>query len=408
MLAIKRYYRSSITLLILLFICGCASTQNKRKSQNKFNQLINSGMVDKGEFAVLSVKYWNNLLIIPVKIDDKVYSFLFDSGAMISLISDSIANNSKVLGSYPITDDLGNEKEIDIVHKDISIGDVKLSKIGCGKFDFSIIEEQTCLKIDGILGANAINLLNWKINPIKNEVKCSKEIFVIEDSSSIILEYQLYASLLPLVKMNLNNESFWTLIDWGFSDYLYLNDSLYYKTKKADIFPQTSGIGKRFQTINRLIESDNYLSKIDSLFIDGVLFQNLFANINIGKPALGSKFLNNYTAIINTKDRKLILTPQSNTQNSEPFQDYGVHFCINEQNELVVCYIWNESRFAKRENIKLGDRVLFIDNFDTQRINYEEWCSIKEIVTQKQKISLTLKQGSNTNKTTLFKEIILK
>jgi|SRR5690606_1169763 len=408
LIAFKKYFRWIITLLLLIVTCELGFPQSKRKSQNKYNQLINSGIVEKGEFTVLPVKYWKDLLIIPVTIDNKEYSFLFDSGAMISLISGGIVDNSKVLGNYSITDDLGNKKEIDLLYKDISIGDIKLSKIGCGKFDFTVIEEQTCLKIDGILGANAINLLNWKINPTKNEVECSKESFHIDDTNSIVLEYQLYAGLLPLVKMNLNNEPFWTLIDWGFSGYLQLNDSLFYKTKKSAIFPLKFGIGKKDYTINGFVESEYRLSKIDSLFIDGVLYQNLYVNISKEKPALGSKFFHNYKAIINTKDKKLILTPIPTYQNTESLQDYGVDFCINEQNELVVCYIWNESEYVEKENIKLGDRILSIDNFDTQKINYNEWCAIKDIVTQKQEMNLTLKQGSNTKKISLSKEIILK
>lgn len=398
-----------ILLITLIAIHSITFAQANNKTEKRLNKLIHNGSVDyknsKQTSSMIFTKYQNNLLFIPVNIDGKQYMFLFDTGAMISLVSKDIAKNSKILGSYPFIDGSGNEKVSDIIQKDISIGDIKLKNISCGKFDFSSLEENSCLKIDGILGANAIKLLNWKIDPLQKEIECSTESFTSNEENQILIEYQLYANIFPLVNVSLKSEDFWVLLDWGFSDYLQINDDFYNKMEFS--FPTKIGNGKKTHSIHDYIDSEYKLIKIDSFLIDGKPFQHLYANINSEKPALGSKFLNNYKTILNTNNQNLILIPQSNNETSG-YEDFGINFCKNESNELEVCFVWNESNFVKKENIKLGDKALSINGINTQNINASDWCELKNDMIQNKEFNVILKQENRIKDLTIKKEIIFK
>src|SRR5690606_39353302 len=80
-----------ISLLLLLFsiVCFC---------QNNENNYLQGYIEQSGTFEknVPLVKNERSYPIIEVEISDKKYHFLFDTGAMMTIISDKIADSNKL------------------------------------------------------------------------------------------------------------------------------------------------------------------------------------------------------------------------------------------------------------------------------------------------------------------------
>lgn len=159
--------------------CGIGTTileENLEEKLTLINPLlfliVNSVVVPKKNDNVINLKGTEYQKIVDVKIDDKTYDFILDTGATISLIRKSIINN--LLENGVISNRNFLEKK-DIVTADgkkhlvefwnlpqIIVGGKKINDV-----DFAVMEGN----ITPLLGMNIINKLNiYKIDLEYNKI----------------------------------------------------------------------------------------------------------------------------------------------------------------------------------------------------------------------------------------------
>jgi hypothetical protein len=109
-----------------------------------------------------------NLPTLKIKIKDKYYLFLVDTGSDVSYINEDIIDNSfKEIGYTKFIDYTSNIRKIRMFDIPFSIGKKKFrgvfgENICCDSFE--TLEKENKIKLSGIIGSKVMNDLNIVIN----------------------------------------------------------------------------------------------------------------------------------------------------------------------------------------------------------------------------------------------------
>ncbi len=136
----------------------------------KWTDTIQYGSVTKlSNIEVVSIEIRNKLIIVPIRIKEKEYRFLFDTGAPFS-ISEKLQENTnfKTVSEGNIVDSDYNRKKVKWVQvNSINVGNVSFKNQTAFVGDFEANPILNCLEIDGIIGSILIRQYNWTIDQEK-------------------------------------------------------------------------------------------------------------------------------------------------------------------------------------------------------------------------------------------------
>lgn len=385
----------NILLLYLFLIPSLLFCQDKDFQ----SFLLNSSITNKSGYSadLPIIKNPGNAVIIKVIIDEKPYNFLFDTGAMISLISKEAAGKTKYLDKITITDNLGYDQKHSTVKKNVLLNDIEFKDIGFAIMDFSYIEKNSCMKIDGIFGANAIKLCNWQIDPSINTLKLSDNLFSTA-LGAVPIELKYHAELLPLVAVTLNSNTFLTLLDTGDNGNISLNNESF---KKANVTQPIifSGEGIYKGTFNSMQKERIEATMLEKIFVGGQNVLDIRAIISNDKSALGNTFLRRYITTINTEERKLYLKSIEEIGNTAD-GSFDINFCRNDKDELVICFVWDNSPL-KNGGVKFGDKIVELDGVKLDKLTDDQYCKIKTELNNLKTVTVKVFQGKEEKAYTL-------
>jgi C-terminal processing protease CtpA/Prc len=86
----------------------------------------------------------------------------------------------------------------------------------------------------------------------------------------------------------------------------------------------------------------------------------------------------------------MILVPKSTESAIGVHRDFGAKFCINNREELQVCFMWDGSQL-KKNGVKVGDKITAINNNPIDRITEEQYCNFTKIQKEDSTLTLTFK-----------------
>jgi hypothetical protein len=269
----------------------------------------------------------------------------------------------------PLKDGLGKEKKGDVIIKNLLINEVSFNNIAFATMDFKELNKKSCIKIDGILGANAIKLCNWKINPLEQTISFSNTPFNNKDSKIFNVEY--YQGLVPIVNVSINNKNVWVSVDTGFDKCFKLNDSFFLNNNKV-----VEGQGNYFNTIND--ESEQKIKKTitDTIKIGNISFSNLKTLVLNDKSSIGMGFLKKYIILLNNTEKKICLSEITSSSSQKFDLEYSLKVSVNKKNQLFVSFLW-ENEETKNQKIKIGDIILSVNGINCENISEETFCKIK-------------------------------
>lgn len=369
------------------------------KAQNA-NELIYSGKLSTTEknTDIPGVFTEDGWIFIRGSIDGKEGLFLYDTGAMITVLSPEIAGTTGSANKISLEDPTGKKSDNDLILKDIRFNDFNFEKIACAVADLSSFQNQSCRKIDGIIGANLLKLANWKLEPSTGRISSSKEPFSPTFSSSGI-DIGYYNKLLPLIEIFLDNKKQWVLIDTGSTSYFELNND-FIKNSKLKKQKKITGEGISI-TINGQDRRITELLYVDEFTLQGISFKNLPTLISKDKPIIGSKFFNGVTTIFNFSENKLYLDSHKELVVFNSLKNFDMNFCLNEKNQLVVCFLWDKSN----SGIKYGDQVIKINGKSIDILNHEDYCLIKQNIFEQDNIDVTVRSDGKEVSFNLTKKV---
>ena len=299
--------RIIILICYLLLFINCSS--------QKTYKLATSGYITQKEFTKeIPFKYVKKHIFIDVEINNKSYTFLFDTGFDFSAIDINRITSEKYKKAFTKKisgSSIKTRKFQFIKNLNISIGDIDFMNIGASLFDLEYINKQygcSNLKIAGVIGANLLRKAYWEIDYEKQMIKFSDKLENLTPTQNHI-ELNLISKGWGLVKLNviINNKREELIFDTGSSGSITLPDSSF---KNFNLMEYDTYVCRDFK--NKKIYN-NYTALLDNVKFGSYNFRNKFISFERGvSKLLGNQFLEKYNVIIDWNKNKLFLKEINN------------------------------------------------------------------------------------------------
>lgn len=392
-----------IILTISLFIISI-STSNAQKSYFKTGH-----PTPKKFYTEINYKDVNGKIIIPVTIEGKTYSFLFDTGAP-NLISKALWNkiDSKSAKNISVSDANQKKQQMEIANiPNLTIGNVTFKNSTALVFESENNLVFDCFHIDGIIGSN---LLRKSIIQIQSK----KKLLVLTNDSKKLQLDKKHASKLtlvgnqssPYIGIKLKGEHSGTeslLFDTGASGFYDVCSKNYKILSQKDIFKEisksvgASGVGM-FGIAN---ESEQYRLKVPELIINGQVFKNIITITgDDNNSRIGSDILNYGIVTLNFM-KKLFYFEAFEAINNLDEKLFGFTPTIK-NNKLVVGFVWDD---LLKDKIQFGDEIIKVNSINIQNINICDFINKKSVFKENNILEVVIKnQHGETNKLVIKKQ----
>ena len=293
--------RYIVTFAIILFTCFTSfSFAQSKKELKEFKRirdkyLFNVKLKNKQIFENINFKLHKDFVIVPVVINGKTYNFVFDTGAM-TLFSDSLAKKLNATSSFPVpTIDAGGiTKTIDYYRTDnVQIGSLCFDNVGYGVANLDVFQKHLCMRIDGLLGVNIFNLLNWEIDFSNQIISVSNKPFSVNNYSMEIPFIESLGGRTPEIRMIMGKYNFYAKLDMGNNDLIQIPDSIFFTHRESSYLKYVKGKGEDTKTIfNDETPQNLYIAEIDSFYIVSIrkVSNLLIINAYLSKNKVESDF----------------------------------------------------------------------------------------------------------------------
>lgn len=340
----------------------------------------------------------DNGLSVIIHINDRDYKFLIDTGASVSVLNSEIFKDlNRPLKRIEIKDVVGNKEERDLFYLDFKIGKSEFSNFAFIKYDLSLFFKNNCLKYDGIIGANILKKLNWKLITTENKLFFSQTPFTYDGfTKPFVIQW---AGNIPLTELKVNDHNSLAILDTGHYGSIVMPNDLYIKEFGFGTFYNlVEGKGYPVRTISGEQKVSLKKTQIKNLSIgssDFSKYEITLADIkvaNVGNNIiLPNGFIFNFLSSevafgISQNDLKYIKLSQ-------------IKLCKSETNKVELCFFWKES---SNKQLKLGDQLISVDEINTEFADEKKFCALMDVINKKKgPKKLVFKRGSKKFEYTL-------
>ncbi len=314
----------------------------------------------------VNLRFENNLPFVQVNINGKFYNFLFDSGAP-TVISSTIYNELKLKKKYRRSvGDSNNSRQQQIFTElpEMTVDQLVFRNVGAIVLDLNSAE-LGCLKVDGIIGANQMAKLFWRINYAENSLEAALELSYFEVKNySVILPFEAKSQKTPVIKMPFFGKDREFTFDTGFSGRFEITETNFDPQKtsrKIETFG-THSTGA-FGTAKPVAGA---IFRMDSLMLGNTVFHDEIISTG-NKNLLGNEFLRDFSFILDWKNNKIYLKRFRN--NPARLESFGFSYRFVDQ-KPVVAFVFQQDHFP----LKIGDSIISINNVVLDQLNKEEAC----------------------------------
>ncbi|AZA74313.1 aspartyl protease family protein [Chryseobacterium indoltheticum] len=347
-------------LAILILFTITVSAQGKRFFENGEAELQNS--VEK-----INLTYTNELPFVKVNINGKIYQFLFDSGAP-TVISTSIYSelNLKKKHRSKVTDSKKNKQEqIFTVIPEMKIDQITFKNIGAIVMDLKGVEFE-CFKIDGIIGANQMAKLFWRINYSENLLEATKDLTNFsKEGYETVFSFDPKPQKTPVIKAQILDEKINLTFDTGFTGTFRISNTEYdptnAKVKSVETYGTASvgafGAGKH---------ESSYYFKPENVLLDEQKFEDEIVSTG-SSSLLGNEFLKKFRFIMDWKNNKIYLNRIKNYPAKLESFGFGYRF-IDQKAKVVLLFSGNDVP------LKIDDEILSINNVSLENLDKDSVC----------------------------------
>lgn len=232
----------------------------------------------------MSKERFMNLFLINISIDGKMIPLVFDTGASITAISQSVAGSVGAISSSDSVTVGGNTGKTETVSKSIiptfNIGNNTVENLSVivvpdNKLDFGFDEEGNSLRVNGFLGWDIISNFKWTIDPHTRQ-------YTVEEPEWSESKELLYWDNMPIVNVQYDNHNMYFGFDSGNTESMFSKEFIPFLKTKQEKMDEIAGVGG-------VIEEDVYLVNSIKLNISNkrielnnvsVLKRDVFPTIN--------------------------------------------------------------------------------------------------------------------------------
>ncbi len=309
----------------------------------------------------------NNLPLIKVLINGKPYQFLFDTGAP-TVISHAVYHelNLKKKHRSKVGDSQRNKVEqIFTQLPEMKVGQIIFKNIGAAVIDLEG-PEFLCLKIDGILGANQMAKLLWRINYSENILEATKDLNQFStEGYETVFSFKTKPQKTPIIESQILGENINLTFDTGFTGGIKISDSNYdpknTKVKSLETYGVNSvgafGAGKALAS---------YHFRADEVLLSGQAFKNeivMTGNSNL----LGNEFLKNFIFVIDWKNNTISLHRLRTV--TPKLESFGFAYRFIDFKAKVILVFQNSN-----VPLQINDEILSINNVSFENLDQATSC----------------------------------
>ncbi|WP_415327054.1 retropepsin-like aspartic protease [Chryseobacterium sp. MMS23-Vi53] len=368
-----------ILYTLLLFSTISISAQGKRFFENGEVQLKNP--VEK-----INLRFESNLPFVKVSINGKIYNFLFDSGAP-TVISHAIYDELELKKKYKRSVKDSNEKTQEQIFTELPemlVDNLTFKKVGAIVLDLNSAE-LGCLKVDGILGANQMAKLFWRVNYTENSLEATRDLtlFDLKDYKTI-LPFDPKPQKTPVVKTRLFDKEIDLTFDTGFSGRIEVTEEKF-NIKKTSRAVETYGT-RSIGAFGAAKPVKGYIFRVDSMKLGNTIFQNELISTS-ASDLIGNEFTKDFSFILDWKNNKVYFKPIKTI--APKLETFGFSYRFIDA-KPVVAFVFQEENFP----LKIGDSIISINNINLENLNKDSACQymINRIEKNQSNIDIKIKR----------------
>jgi len=361
-------------------------------------QLI--GLFQKGKYvtsdSLVEIPFTleNNLIIIPVTIEGKVYRFMLDTGAP-NLISSELATQLKLKGGRNLStqDSQGNKSQLNyVVIPKIAIGNSIFINSAAAIADLKRADAIACLGIDGLIGSNLMKKACWQIDSKKQVIRIGKDLKSLNNGElGVSIPFNTEITGTPYFTVKFGTTEMKRLqLDTGSVGFLSIDNTTYsHLVSKNHVLNERNSFGINTVGLFGASGMDSTKQVLIDEFSLGVLsLKEQVLDVKASNQnLLGMSFLKNYLVTIDWKREQVFLL-----QHQEIINDYAESFgigLIRKGNVMEVSFITEEST-AHKKGIQIGDIVLRVNEYDLTAVELDDYCKTLKLVRLKEVDELKL------------------
>ena len=381
----------------MLFFSNC--TRTKALKFEKFYQK-NATTVQNSYFKQeIPFKLQNRQIVIPVKIENETYDFLFDTGVS-CYISGDLANKLKL------------KNITSIKSKNRELFYTKIPKITIGDVDFlsnlttvDVVSSAGCGTISGSIGANLMRSAIWKID-YKNQIITLtnfRDSLNLGDAKNV--DFTPYPDGVPFFYTNFSPyQKIRTLMKTT-----YYGDLNLPERARNSMMPSTAKYLKSYGQLRSAngigIDTARHTAAPYLRFDGGWILQNnavTFRKSLKSSASMGYYFLKDYAITLDWQVQKIsfeqVEKPKRRIENT-----FGFYYTFAD-GKLVFSHIFENSP-ASEANLHVSEQILMMNGKDLSKISKEEYCNLQSIwdSENRDEITFTVKQKDGEKTVTLKK-----
>ena len=388
-------------------------------SCSKVAKLAKQGSVIKKEYITeIPFKYYNDLIIVEVSINGKTYHFLFDTGAELNVISQSIANDFEyvVITRSEISGTSKSKQTLQIVEiPNIAISNIEFRNTGAIIADLTTLKKFFgCPQIDGIIGNNLLRKAIWQIDYQNETITITDDISKLEVSEkayAIDMNANKWGNIYLDVKTNGIKSKF--TFDTGYNgkvvtDKQFLN-SLMTHDKELEYVTKTGVISTGLIKENK---GSSHKVRVKTIEIDDIKLNNQIVSIGKNSSSLvGNVFFENYILTMDWGNDNLFLDPVGEFK-GDTLTAYELIIAPNyNKNKIEISGYWDDHPLEK--NVSLEAEIIEISEIDVSNFTTTELCDFWEInwqeIKKEKNIEIVISEkGEERNLTLTEKQLLPK
>ena len=342
---------------------------------------FNEGSIKQKKYLQkISYQNQDGMLIVPVTINGKMYNFIFDTGAPLS-ISDKLFKelNLEIITQKGVIDASGKREEMRV----ILLPELHLQGITFINTPGFVNHEETsdsvnlfdCFEIDGTIGSNMLRNSAVQID------EQSKQIIITNNVKKLSIKKTYYQNIevdnqsSPFIRIVLQKGEQKVvdrvLFDTGDVGSIYTMWASFYNWLDSlgnFVSKIAESEGSFAWSMHGIDEKQQYLLlNIPELNLNNTIFNDVVVTTTNGGSRVGSKLLQYGKVTLDYKNKRFYFKPFENTNTNELSERPRAILPTWQNDKLVVGLIWDK---ALEHQINLGDEILNINGMDLQAMSF--------------------------------------
>lgn len=399
---IRKSSKFKLLAIIISISLSCKFTY----AQEVFT-LNHGGTIQKDYYSEIEYEDITGAPIIRVKINNKEYRFILDTGAP-TAITKQLFDELKpdVIKKMSVLDANSVEDSLHIVRlKEVKIGNITFTDIPAVVPNDHLILD--CIGVDGSIGSNLLrnSILHFSSRSRKIIITDQADKLNLQNKQGTELQFNLIQST-PVVMIDFlgnGSASIPTIFDSGSAGFIDVALNHFIATEKIDVFSvKTKARGKASMGLYGFgNDTTQYRLGVNELQINGTSFKGVILNTTVGEDTIIGALLLKYGLVtIDYKNKKFYFEPYKQSFNlSEGLFPVSL---IPVNNKLRVGMIWDEQLKSK---INVNDQVVAIDDVDYTTISTCDIIKKQALFENKTEAILTLLGADGKRKKITIKKM---